>query len=400
MATGSTGLTGEMRAANRRHFSDRSYELLAHNVGLNIYTLHNWDFVNPNDVDAHSIELTLLSTASSLSISWWYNGTRSPWRDPTLASTGNTRNFQGTTYNEFILKFNVDKSWSGGADGIVPPGIEFHIGASFHEPNPVIVYDTKLKNNAGADLALHPRMIGFNTGALDLATGDFDITLFNPNPGLGELIIQNFTIQMLPRMADIATMVAGDSLRDVRGIPVLSHKDCTTRQSYELKDKKSIRISQLSDDRFVDLTYDSTKCKRGIVAIPGDMEGGEIIYCPDGNALSLFPSTTVYITATVIDPNARHFDPVSGNFVTGPLVSKVFYQFAGFVPDLNKNGIDDLIDIRNGTARDKNGNGVVDNMEPGQEPPHEGRPWWVYWILILLLIIIVLIQYFRRRKKG
>jgi hypothetical protein len=91
---------------------------------------------------------------------------------------------------------------------------------------------------------------------------------------------------------------------------------------------------------------------------------------------------------------------VSGNFVTGPLVSKVFYQFAGFVPDLNKNGIDDLIDIRNGTARDKNGNGVVDNMEPGQEPPHEGRPWWVYWILILLLIIIVLIQYFRRRKKG
>jgi hypothetical protein len=42
-----------------------------------------------------------------------------------------------------------------------------------------------------------------------------------------------------------------------------------------------------------------------------------------------FPSTTVYIIATFEDPNALHFDPVSKTFVVGPVISKVYYQFAG-----------------------------------------------------------------------
>ncbi len=400
MATGSSGLTGEIRAGRRRHFSDASYGILAHNVGLNIKTLYNWDFVNPNNTDAHSLEITLLSSASSLSINWWYNGTKSPWRDPTVVSTGSTTTFQGATYNTFILAFNVDKSWNGGADGIAPPGVEFHTGASFNESNPIIVYDTKLKNNAGNDLALHPRMIGFDAGAMDLNTGDFAMEVFNPDADQGDLLIRDFNIQFLPRMADIATMLDDVRLTDIRGIPIEAHGGCAPTEYFELKESKSFRLANLSDDRFVDITYDSTGCEEGVISNPQDMNGGEMIYCPDGTALSLFPSTTIYVTATIIDPNARQFDPEIGEFVNGPLATKVFYQFAGIVPDLNENGIDDLIDIREGTSEDENGNGVVDEAEPDESSPdgeHLKLPWWVYVIWIILLLIIIF-QYYKRKS--
>jgi hypothetical protein len=42
-----------------------------------------------------------------------------------------------------------------------------------------------------------------------------------------------------------------------------------------------------------------------------------------------FPSATVYIIASFVDPNAMHFDPVSNRYIIGPVTSKVFYQFAG-----------------------------------------------------------------------
>jgi hypothetical protein len=42
-----------------------------------------------------------------------------------------------------------------------------------------------------------------------------------------------------------------------------------------------------------------------------------------------FPSTTVYVIATFVDPREKHFDPVTHEFVTGPVKSVVYYQFAG-----------------------------------------------------------------------
>ena len=42
-----------------------------------------------------------------------------------------------------------------------------------------------------------------------------------------------------------------------------------------------------------------------------------------------FPSATVYVVATFVDPNATHYDPNVNRFVAGPVTSKVFYQFAG-----------------------------------------------------------------------
>ncbi|HJX26810.1 MAG TPA: hypothetical protein VJ885_02775, partial [Thermoanaerobaculia bacterium] len=85
-------------------------------------------------------------------------------------------------------------------------------------------------------------------------------------------------------------------------------------------------------------------------------------YCHKGNALSLFPATYTYMVAKVVDPNALHWDVKLGEFVTGPLETVIYYQLAGFVPDFNRNGTDDLIDIRTGTSLDSDHNGVPDEV--------------------------------------
>lgn len=396
MATGSSGLTGEIRAARRRHFSDTSYEILGHNIGLNLKTLHNWDFVNPNDQDARSLELTVLSEAASLTIDWYYNGVRSPWTSPTVASTGGTQDFQGTTYNVFTVTFNTAKSWNGGADGVAPAGVEFHVGATFAEPEAVIVYETLLRDNGGNALALRPRIIGFDAGAADLATGDFALMIFNPDPEAGDLEIRDFRVQFLPRVADVQTMIDGDTLADLRGAPVIPVPVSRSYEpvgSFELSDRRTIRLARLSDPRHVDIKADSTGCQRGVIRTggQGDIDSGELEYCADGTFLSLFPATTVYITATVVDPNARYFDPTVGDFVTGPLETKVFYQFAGFVPDFNGNGTDDLLDIRSGTSMDENQNGVPDDAEP-----RGGIPL-LWWLILVIVILLALILFWRLR---
>lgn len=403
MATGNTGLTGEMRAGRNRHFSDRSYEILGHNLGLNIKTLLNWDFVNPNSLDAHSLELTLLSTAASLTLSWFFNGTSSPWTSPTIAATGGTRSFQGTNYNVFTLTFSTDKAWSGGADGIVPPGGEFHVGAAFNEANPVIVFETRLKNSAGTNLTLHPRAVSFDAGTADVADGSFNVRAFNTEADRGSLIIRNLQVSFLPRMASLETMMREGRLVDIRGIPVdirPASKNFRPIQEREIKDNFVFSIAKFLDPRHVDQTYDSTGCKVGFKkgGGPNDANNGEIEYCPHGTVLSLFPSTYIYLTATVVDPDAEYFDRTQNKMVKGPLETRVFYQFAGILPDFNKNGIDDLLDIRNKTSIDQNQNGIPDDGEvTTPEPP---RPdWWKYfwWILLGIGILILLFRLFRKK---
>ena len=392
-------IDGNDRAGTRRHFSDQSYEVLAHNIGLNIMTVYNWDLINPNAEDAHSLQITLLSSASSLTLSTWWNGSRSPWGNPTVSSTGSTRTFQGNTYNEFILDFSADKSWTGGADGVVPGGVGFHIGAGFAEPDLVIVYDTKLKNNGGSDLTLHPRMAGFNRGAADMASGDFTMTMYNTIPAAGDIMIRDMNIEYLPRLVDINTMLVGEKMRDVRGRTIVPHGSCNHNRNFNLKDIRTFHLGKLSDQRTVDITYTPpADCKPGAYfAGAGDAEGVSLKYCFKGNALSLFPATTVYVTATLVDPNARYFNRETGEYVNGPLESKIFYQFSGILPDFNKNGVDDLIDIREGTSKDGNGNGVVDEAEP--KPEQQNLPWWVYLIWIIL-VLIILFLFFRRKKLG
>lgn len=404
-------VNGNDRAGIRRHFSDQGYEVLAHNVGLNIMTVYNWDLMNPNAEDAHELEITLLSNAASLSLSSWWNGSRSPWRDPTISRVcTNCETFQGTNYNKFVLDFSVDKSWIGGTDGVVPGGAEFHIGAGFAESDLVIVWDTELKDSGGSPLTLHPRMVGFNRGAADLSSGDFAMAMYNTDSAAGDLTIRDLRIQYLPRLVDINAMIVGEEMRDVRGILIEPHascdpKHCKPRRDFNLGNTRRFHLGNLTDDRFVDIIHDASDCDVNAVTLAGaDMEGGSLKYCMDGNSLSLFPSTSIYVTATIVDPNARYFDRVTGAYVNGPLETRVFYQFVGIAPDYNDNGVDDLIDIREGNSVDENENGVVDEAEPelptGEKEDPAKLPWWTYLVWLVLVLIILILYYERKKAVG
>jgi len=65
----------------------------------------------------------------------------------------------------------------------------------------------------------------------------------------------------------------------------------------------------------------------------------------------------------LVDPAAKHWDPATKTFVVGPVASYLFYQFAGQHPDLNRNGVDDYIDIATGVSKDTIKKGVPDEVE-------------------------------------
>lgn len=371
MATGSTGLTGEIRAGRNRHFSDREYETLAHAVGLNAKTLWNWDFVNPNSTNANRLVLKILSTAPNLTIAWSYNGSLSPWASPTITNTGVSESFQGTTYNVYRLEFSTPQSWTGGAGGIAPPGVKFHVGASFTQSDPIIVAEAKLFNGATA-LSLFPRTFGFDAGAVDMASGDFNIRIFNLQPALGPLILRRLELVRAPRMIDIEAMLAGARLRGLNKVPISAQPEILVGKEQLIRESLLVRIGNLAGQRTLDITYGPEDCPKGSVGQkqkrpnlsgPGDSNRGEVKYCRTGTDLSLFPATYSYLIATVVDPKAKVWNSKLKRFVTKPLEVKTFYQIAGFKPDFNRNDIDDLLDIRSKKSMDRNRNGIPDEAE-------------------------------------
>ncbi len=379
LATGSTGLTDEQRVT-RRHFSDTSFEALAHNLGLNTKTLSNWDFSNPNDSNATGLEIRLLSTASTLSLTRVYNGSLSPWTNPSLTKQTGTQSFRGTTYNIFDLVFTTGKTWSNGSSGIVPAGVKFHVGAGVDAD--AVVYDVTL-TDSGGDMDLHPRMFGYGFGLADdtddAPAGTGFIRFFAAEDDENALLIEDVVVRFLPQPVSLAQMVEGGELiaengQSVepfsrRGLIRDEHQGITDRvRQDEVGTVLTLPIAHLTDRRHLDLTIEPTavcdednRTRPLANTGPSDRVGpGEEDYCDAGDYLSLFPATNVYVTATVVDPNARFFDPIAGTFVNGRLESKLFAQFAGVIPDFNENGRDDYLDIRDGDATDANGDGIPD----------------------------------------
>lgn len=386
LATGSTGLTGEQRVT-RRHFSDMSFEILAHNLGLNTKTLSNWDFVNPNSSDATGLRLRLLTTAGSLALTRVYNGDRSPWTNPTLTQQPGTQSFRGTTYNIFDLTFSTGKTWTGGASGVVPAGAEFHVGAGVDAD--ATVYDVFL-TDAGGDMDLHPRMAGYAFGLND-SLGDGLVRFFADEAG-GDLLVENVQVRFLPRPISLSQMVEGGSLIAEDGLPVqpFSRRELAGNverpirngvERAEIDGRYDLPVAHLTDRRHLDLTIKPTAvCDENNKTVPRPdsgpfdrLDATEEEYCAAGDYISLFPATSVYVTATVVDPDARFFDPGVGDFVEGRLESNLFVQFAGVIPDFNRNGRDDYRDIRDGGSRDENGNGIPDEAEVGE--------WSVYGVV-------------------
>lgn len=394
IATGTVG-TNNIGRVSRRHFSDTSFETMAYNIGLNTKTLSNWDFVNPNATTATGLRMRLLTTESSLNLTRVYTGTLSPWRDPSLTANG-TETFGGTTYNAFDLTFTTGQSWANGSSGQVPAGEVFHVGAGVDAE--VIVYDVVLTDGSG-DMGLHPRMAGYVLDIVEdsddtaggAATGDAVIRFVENND---DVLVENVEVRFLPRPVALGEMVPGGRLVSQEGLDVQPFARLAAEEQRPIADTTrrggglALTIADMGGKRHLDRTLRAdpdicgpngeTVFRQPLLRGPDDStEAGGEDYCNSGTYLSLFPATSVYVTATIVDPDATYFDKDAGAMVTGPLRSRLYAQFAGVIPDLNENGIDDLRDIREGRSRDENGNGVPDEAERSSRSGSSGD-WSVY----------------------
>ena len=342
-------LSGENRASYRRHFSDRTFGLLATNVGLSVQTMHNWDLANPNATAARSLRMDFLSQLSSLTVSWSFAGNSSPWINPTVASLGGTTTFHGTTYNRFRITWSTpNPAWTGGTPGTVGGGVRFHIGTTFtgvdfNQPDPIVIQNITLLDASSNPLTLHPRLPIYDAGAVDSASGTFDANFFAPFTG-GQLLLQNVVIRQLPRVASIDSMTGAGIPATFDKLPIRpwSTTKCGSQRLVSRKGRARCVIAKLSEPPHVLVTHilgqaGVVDCSRGVP--PPHMAGAAASDRPGapddegpicaGTVRDPFPSTTIYLTATVVDPVAKHYDRKRHGYVVGPVVSKLYYQFAG-----------------------------------------------------------------------
>ncbi len=363
MASGSH-FSYTQRAEFRRHFSDHEYSVLASNVGLSIQMMWNWDFTNPNSQAAAKLRMSFLSTKPSLILSWSYGGNRSPWVNPTVSGPSGTTVFKGTTYNRYTLEWSTGQIWTGGASGQVPGGAGFHVGATFSgvdfsTPDPIIITDVVLLDSSGTALAQHPRHLGFDAGTLDAADGGLNLRFFNFSDHV--LLIRNVMVQELPRVLSLEAMVPGGKMVDPFGRPFRPWPESTRRLATEARlapkeGEVKLTVARLSQKRHIDEVLTERDC-----AANDRLRGPDTACKPGGRTVDLFPATTMFITATVIDPRGQVWDPKRRHMVEGPVSSHLFYQVAGRHPDLNSNGVDDYIDIHGGKSKDRNRTGVPDD---------------------------------------
>ena len=376
-------ISDEERAGFRRHFSDTTYAILASNIGLSVETIHNWDFTNPNAAAASQLQFEVLSTSATLTPSWTYLGNLSPWTTPTVSAIGTTV-FKGTTYQRYRITFSNPQTWANGTPGNVPGGAQFHVGVAFSEadfsvPDSVIVVKIALLDAGSSPLILQPRMVAYDTGALDASDGSYRVNFFNADDPSRALILQDLTVTELPVVASIDSMVRSSAPQTRHGEripawrsarPLCEGKGQTNTAATErcpvrlAEEAQTVVVAKLAQGRNVVQVHDG-KCPEAAGRRAADSNRNpDNNLCPTaGVNIDLFPSTSLYITATVVDPNAKHWDPVQKMFITGPLESHLFYQIAGRHPDLNRNGVDDFIDILQGKSKDTNRDGVPDEVQ-------------------------------------
>ncbi|MEA2989810.1 MAG: hypothetical protein QOG83_2521 [Alphaproteobacteria bacterium] len=314
------------RAAERaspRHFSDFETSVLARQVGLAMDTMWTWDFINPNVEAAATLRMELLSTQTDLILSWVFAGATSPWINPVLSGPSGTRTIKGTQYQVYQIEWSVgNEQWSVGPPGKVPQNKNFQIGGTFSpvgkdrrvcdpslcgDPDAVIISDVRLFDANVQALPQRPHWLGFDAGTFD--DGDLNIRFvnFHDRP----LILRDVVVQDLPRVMSINAMMRNAPIRDIFGREFDAWKRAaplaqpTTIQPGE---ELAVAVAKRSQGRHVSVQRREGAC-RGTGA-------GRGLNCHAGITVDdLFPATTMYITATVVDPAG--------------LETRLFYQIAG-----------------------------------------------------------------------
>ena len=322
-------LTYDDRAGYRRHFNDHEYSILAANVGLSVQTMWNWSFVNPDAGTGAKLQMEFLSAQPSLILSWAYNGSKSPWINPTLSGPSGTQTFKGVTYKKYRLEWSTAHAWNGGTPGHVGGGMPFQVGATFSsvnvsDPDPIIVTDVRLLDASNNPLPLHPRAAAFDAGTTEPTNDILAMRLFN----FGEpMQIRRLRVQQLPRLVSLDTMQVGGQLYGLNGLPALPWTDSVQpdvlQRTIEKNGEYKVTIARLSQRPHVTERLSESDCNNG------DGKGRDVGKCRAGVQTDLFPSTAVLVTAELVDPNARHWDPAAKKYIVGPVTTTVTYQIAG-----------------------------------------------------------------------
>jgi hypothetical protein len=336
-------LDGPSRATFRRHVSDAGFGILATNIGLSIQTMHNWDLVNPNAGAGHSLTIEFLSSLPAVNISWFYDGNRSPWINPVVSGPLGTTTFHGSVLNRYRITWSAANPAWGGPAATVNGGGQFHIGATFtgvdfNQPDPIIIQNITLFDAASHALSLHPRLPMYDAGAVDAADSAFSVHFF-PAAG-GAMRLQQAVIFQLPRVASISAMVGDGRPVTFDKLPIRPWAE-TKCQPALLREAARCSIAKLSQPPHVVSIHKLGErnvfdCSKGIPWQEFRRSQGDSAKIPDndgpicaGSVRDPFPSTTIYMIATFVDPAAKHWDPAKKVYVTGPVTSKLFYQFAG-----------------------------------------------------------------------
>jgi hypothetical protein len=348
-------LDGQDRTTFRRHFGDRTFGILATNVGLSIQTMHNWDMVNPNSVTANSLAIDFLSPKKKVTVDWDFEGPTSPWVSPVVTLQSGTAQWQGKTYFKFRILWSA-KNNAFPTPGKVPPGGQFHVGATFtgvdfNQPDPIVIQNVTLFDAASKPLTLHPRLPLYDAGTI-ASDGSFSIH-FYPQLIDTKLSLQSAVVYQLPRVASIESMIGEGSPVTFDGLPITpwSATRCVPTADGTLV---SCGLGNIADRPHVEVTRNVgdpgiIDCSQGVpgVAVRKKDAPGEDVEGPicAGTLRDPFPSATVYVIATFVDPAAEHWDPRAQKIVIGPVTSKVFYQLAG-IRDLTLLGKSAAVDTK------------------------------------------------------
>lgn len=334
-------LDGDSRTQFRRHISDNDYGILATNVGLSIETMHNWDLVNPNAQAGRSLAIDFLSQKPSISVDWFWNGSSSPWINPTVSGPMGTATFHGQTYNRYRITWTTPNPAWGGASGTVSGGGQFHIGATFtgvdfNTPEPIIIQNVTLFDAGMNALALHPRLPIYDAGSVDSASDTFNLHFIRPPGPLLRLV--GAEVMQLPRVASINSMTGEGRPYSFDKQPIRPWSVGKCAPQY-LREQINCTVARLDARPHVLVVHKLGEpnvydCSKGPPTVGREQKGDNRgINASDGPACAgafhdPFPSTTVYVIATFVDV-AKHWDPAKKAYVVGPVESKVFYQFAG-----------------------------------------------------------------------
>lgn len=347
------------RANYRRHFGDRTYGLLADKVGLTVQTMYNWDLVNPNQAAGYSLSIDFLSAKPTVSLQWSYDGDRSPWKLPVVTDMG----MKGKLYAHRITWSTPNPAYAGTVQGMVAGGATFHIGATFtgvdfNQPDPIVVDVVTLynrpSNGQSTPLVLHPRLPSFDTGTVD-ANGHFVLDMYMPQGG-APLQLKSARLYQLPRVASIDSMIGSGNPRSFDGLPITPWRSVACAPG-SLADGRRCLIGNkgdrphvlvehhLGEPGVVDCGLPPVRLRPPRWLPPIRLKLPEATPPPSANDRSEapdeegpicagvrhdpFPSTTVYLVATFVDPKAHHYSRPLRHYITGPVTSKVFYQFAG-----------------------------------------------------------------------